>query len=137
MPTDTSSIQEALRNFYARQAHLIDAGHHEDWADTFMPDGEFHSPTYGSAAIGRASLMGISKRYQEGAQKAGEQQRHLVQDLWIEQADIHSARARAYLMITAARSTEPGVRILRLVSIVDQLLNQDGVWRVARREVLY
>ncbi|HEX7386331.1 MAG TPA: nuclear transport factor 2 family protein [Castellaniella sp.] len=132
-----TTIQEALRNFYARQAHLIDMGNHEDWADTFTPSGEFHSPTYGAAAVGRENLVNIAKQYQEGARKAGETQRHLVQDLWIEQADEQSARTRAYLMITAARGTDPGVRILRLVTIADRLLNQDGEWRVARRDVLY
>ncbi|CAM5221753.1 hypothetical protein CDEF62S_04483 [Castellaniella defragrans] len=129
--------QEALRNFYARQAHLIDMGNHAQWAETFTPEGEFHSPTYGAPAVGRDSLAEISKRYQESARQAGEKQRHLVQNLWIEHCDSLSASTRSYLLIVAMKDGEANARILRAVTLIDTLQNRRGTWQVARREVVY
>lgn len=137
MTIDSNQISAILNNFYAKQAHLIDAGQHMAWARTFTQDGEFHSPTYGSPAIGHASLSEISKKFQEGAKRAGEMQRHIVQNIWIEQSDPSLALVRCYLMIVATKAEVAEVRILRVVTIADKFERENDEWLISRRDVLY
>lgn len=127
----------SLRNFYARQAHLIDTGQHEGWAQTFTENGEFHSPTYGQPAIGQAQLAAISRRFSESAQQAGERQRHLVQNVWVTQCDGTSAQVRAYVMIVGTSLVEKQTRILRIVTNIDELERCADGWRIRHRQIKY
>lgn len=127
----------SLQNFYARQAHLIDAAQHAQWADTFTPDGEFHSPTYGEPAIGREHLIGISKAFSQGAAREGERHHHLVQDLWVRRHDGAQAEVQAYLLIAGTHTETNATRLLRIVTIADELEKTATQWRVRRRKVTY
>lgn len=137
MTINSKPTSAALSDFYARQAHLIDTGQHMAWAATFKQCGEFHSPTYGEPAIGRASLIEISKKFEEGAKLAGEIQRHIVQNIWIEQIGSDYTLVRSYLMILAGKAEIPGARILRAVTIVDRFEQENDEWLIGRREVIY
>ena len=137
MTVNSNPISAILRDFYARQAHLIDTGQHTAWARTFSQYGEFHSPTYGSPAIGYASLLEISKKFQESANRAEEIQRHIVQNIWIEQSGFNFALVRCYLMIVAAKAEVADARILRVVTIADKFQQENDEWLISRRDVLY
>ena len=126
-----------LHDFYARQAHLIDTGQHEMWADTFTPAGEFHSPTYGEPAVGRERLKAISEAFSQRAAQDGERHRHLVQDLWVRRVDEASAEVQAYLLVVATCARSPDARLLRIVTLADQLDRTGGGWRIRCRKVTY
>lgn len=127
----------ALRNLYAQQAHLIDSGQHDAWAQTFAADGEFHSPTYGQPAVGHAQLAGIARAFEAAAQKAGERQRHVMGNIWVSECDGNNARVRAYLSIVATPLAGGEARILRIVTITDRLAKVGQAWRVRQRTVSY
>lgn len=130
-------ISAAVRNLYARQAHLIDAGRHDEWAHTFTENGEFHSPTYGKPAIGYEQLIGISRAFTASAEKSGERHRHLFENIWVSECDETTAQARAYLSIIASQQDGGQLRILRIVTITDQLEKSEDEWRVRHRTVTY
>jgi len=136
MNHERDSTAAAVRNLYARQAHLIDSGQHDDWAHTFTPDGQFHSPTYGQPAIGYEQLAGISKAFSQAAQKSGERHRHLVDNIWVVECDETRAQVRAYLSIVATKEAGE-TRILRIVTLDDQLAMTKQGWQVSRRMVTY
>lgn len=136
MNHERDSTVAAVRNLYARQAHLIDSGQHVDWAHTFTPDGQFHSPTYGQPAVGYEQLAGISQAFDQAAQKSGERHRHLVDNIWVVECDASSAQVRAYLSIVATKETGE-TRILRIVTLDDQLAMTEQGWQVRRRTVTY
>jgi len=136
MNHERDSTAAAVRNLYARQAHLIDSGQHDDWAHTFTPDGQFHSPTYGQPAIGCEQLAGISKAFSQAAQQSGERHRHLIDNIWVVECDATSAQVRAYLSIVATKEAGE-TRILRIVTLDDQLAMTKQGWQVSRRTVTY
>lgn len=127
----------ALRNFYARQAHLIDTGQHGAWACTFTSEGAFHSPTYGQPAVGYDQLSGISKAFEQSARQSGERQRHLIENIWVVECDATTAQVRAYLSIVATRADQGGTQILRIVTIKDELEKSGEDWLVRSRTVEY
>ncbi|MER1968043.1 nuclear transport factor 2 family protein [Castellaniella sp. GW247-6E4] len=126
-----------LRNLYAKQAHLIDTGQHEGWAQTFTADGEFHSPTYGEPAIGHDQLADISRRFSESAQQAGERHRHVIENIWVTECDGSSAQVRAYVMIVGTDIERKQARILRIVTNIDQLEKSADGWLIRHRKVEY
>ena len=137
MNHERDSTVTAVCNLYARQAHLIDSGQHNDWAHTFTPDGQFHSPTYGQPAVGYEQLAGISKAFGQAAQKSGERHRHLVDNIWVVECDATCAQVRAYLSIVATKPEAGETRILRIVTLDDQLTMTEQGWQVSRRTVTY
>ncbi|MDN5843925.1 MAG: nuclear transport factor 2 family protein [Alcaligenaceae bacterium] len=126
-----------LRNLYAKQAHLIDTGQHDDWAHTFTPNGEFNSPSYGQPAVGYDQLAGISKTFSESAAQNGERHRHLIENIWVVKSDASTAHVRAYVLILATRSGQTETRILRVVTNDDQLEKSGDDWVVRARTVTY
>lgn len=126
-----------LRNFYSKQAHLIDAGQHDRWARTFVSDGEFHSPTYGAPAVGYDELRRISEEFSLRAEQSGEQHRHLVENMWVTRCDMATAEVQAYLLIVGTDSSQKSTRILRVVTIIDQLERSGEDWLVRCRTVQY
>lgn len=136
MNHERDSTVAAVCNLYARQAHLIDSCQHDDWAHTFTPDGQFHSPTYGQPAIGYEQLAGISKAFSQAAQKSGERHRHLIDNIWVVECDATTAQVCAYLSIVATKEAGE-TRILRIVTLADELAMTDQGWQVSRRTVTY
>ncbi len=137
MISENNYISQILSNFYAKQAHLIDTGQHAAWAKTFQQNGEFCSPTYGTTAVGFAKLVEISEKFQGDAKRAEEKQRHIVQNIWVEESDSKSALVRSYLTIVAVQAGSSEVRILRIVTIVDEFAKEIDEWLIKRREVVY
>ena len=126
-----------LRNFYAQQAHLIDTGQHEGWAQCFTPEGEFHSPTYGAPAIGHDQLADISRRFSQSAQDAGERHRHIIENVWVVECEGACAQVRAYVMIVGTDLERQETRILRVVTNIDQLERTAEGWRIRHRRIEY
>lgn len=131
------SIESAIRNFYAHQAYLIDRSRHDEWAKTFAPDGEFHSPTYGEPAIGYDNLITISQRFTQGMQENGERHYHIIQNIFIQEASENTAKVNAYILVTSVNQGNKQPSILRLVNIDDSLVLIDGKWVIKRRQVSY
>jgi|SRR5699024_10520262 len=119
--------------FYSRQAHLIDMGEHSAWAETFLPDGEFDSPTYSSPAIGHEALTKVSRAFAAASQEAGEVRRHIVTNVWGVRTSNTTATARVYLMILASGSEL--TKILRVMTVDDELMSEGERWLVRRRKV--
>lgn len=122
-----------IYQFYARQAHLIDSGRHVDWANTFLPKGEFHSPSYPEPAIGTDHLVGISQAFAESATAANEVRRHIVTNIWITQSKTRHFKVHLVLLITATSCD--CTRVLRTMNATDDLVYESGSWKVVYRVV--
>ncbi|GAA0991767.1 nuclear transport factor 2 family protein [Nocardiopsis tropica] len=123
-----------IHQLYARQSHLIDSGNAGGWADTFTPDGEFHSPTYPAPVVGRTPLRDFARDFARDARAGGEVRRHVVTNVYVESLEAEEARVSAYLQVMATR-VAGGTRVLRLTALHDRLVRHGDDWRVARRDV--
>jgi hypothetical protein len=130
-----NSLASTLKPVYAKQAYLIDTGQHRDWAKTFLPEGEFHSPTYSKPAVGHDALVDISRAFATAAQDAGEIHRHIVTNLWVVEADQAVARTCACLLILASSFEAGTARILRVVTLHDKLVWDGGQWLISYRHI--
>lgn len=59
---------------------------------------------------------------------------HLVSNLWVEHATETTARVRFYMMAFEIRSDAPTPQMLGVRDSVDELVLEDGQWRIARKE---
>ncbi|MFE9642159.1 nuclear transport factor 2 family protein [Nocardiopsis alba] len=126
-----------IHQFYARQSHLIDSGRAREWADTFTPDGEFHSPTYPEPVVGSAALADFAAGFHRRAAEQGEVHRHVVTNVWVrsdEEVSFDGVVVEAYLQVLAT-TVGGATRILRMTTLTDHLVVSKGRWSVARREV--
>jgi len=130
---DASAVT-GIHQLYARQSHLIDSGSAEAWAQTFTPDGEFHSPTYPAPVVGRTPLRDFAQGFTRDARAAGEVHRHVVTNVYVESVGPEEAQVSAYLQVVATR-VRGGTRLLRLTTVHDRLVRHGQEWRVARRDV--
>ncbi|GLY40009.1 hypothetical protein Amsp01_060320 [Amycolatopsis sp. NBRC 101858] len=116
----------AVQQLYGRQSHAIDSGRAADWAATFTPDGEFHSPTYPEPAAGTAELTAFAERFAA----TGEKLRHVISTVHVRPGDTpDTLRADAYLQIVAS------THLVRLTVLEDELARTGDGWRVRRRVV--
>ncbi|NKQ52020.1 nuclear transport factor 2 family protein [Amycolatopsis sp. K13G38] len=118
-----------VHQLYAAQSHFIDGGRARDWAATFTSDGEFHSPSYPAPVAGTDELIAFAERFAAGDGVT----RHVITNLYIEQATEHEATVVAYLQIVHTAPDGPS-RLVRQTTITDRL-SFDGTWRIRRREV--
>ncbi|MFI0352998.1 nuclear transport factor 2 family protein [Actinomadura sp. 9N407] len=131
-PADPISAETLLRIqwLYGAQSHLIDEGRAAEWAATFTPDGEFHSPSYPEPVIGTRDLTAFAERFAAGAGRA----RHVLTNVHVEAADAHRATVRAYLQIVSTPAGGPS-RLDRMTTLTDDLLQVGGRWLIRRRTV--
>ncbi|MBB5916199.1 hypothetical protein BJY24_005111 [Nocardia transvalensis] len=124
----------AVHQLYGFQSRSIDEGWTAEWAATFTPGGEFHSPTYPEPVAGTAALTEFAAAFREGARAANEVRRHVITNIAVRQSDSSNLEVTAYLQIIA---TAPGAdaRLVRMTTIEDRLELVDGAWLVARRRV--
>lgn len=59
---------------------------------------------------------------------------HVVTNLWIEQATENTARVRFYMTAFESRADAPEPQMLGVRDSVDELVLEDGNWRIARKE---
>ncbi len=126
-----------IHQFYARQSHFIDSGRAREWADTFTPDGEFHSPTYPEPVVGTAALTAFAAGFHRRASEQGEVHRHVVTNVWVRddvEPPFDGVVVEAYLQVLAT-AVGGSTRILRMTTLNDHLVVADGRWAVTRREV--
>lgn len=123
-----------VHQLYGRQSHLIDEGAAAEWAATFTAAGEFHSPSYPEPVVGSAALTGFAHRFAENAAAAGEVHRHVLTNIAVAHAGGEELEVRAYLQIVATRIGGES-RLVRLTTLTDRVVREDGQWRIARRTV--
>ncbi|MGW0019831.1 nuclear transport factor 2 family protein [Rhodococcus sp. NPDC003382] len=134
MTTYDGAALVELHQLYARQSHLIDGGEAAGWAETFTPDGEFHSPSYPAPAVGAAELTEFARNFHDGGVAAGEVYRHVITNLCVVGDAGDALDVRAYLQIVAT-TLDGDSRLVRMTTVADRVVRHDGHWRIARRSV--
>jgi 3-phenylpropionate/cinnamic acid dioxygenase small subunit len=129
-----ATVLARVHNLYGRQSHLIDSGAAADWARTFTPDGEFHSPSYPKAVVGTAELTAFAAGFAVAAIEAGERHRHVITNIAIESGDGDSLTVRAYLQIVAT-AVGGASRLVRFTTVTDTVVPDGDDWLIARRDV--
>lgn len=123
-----------IGQLYGRQSHLIDGGAAREWAETFVADGEFHSPSYPAPVVGADELTRFAELFFERARKDGEIHRHVITNLDVAAVDDETLDVRAYLQIVAtARGGDS--RLVRFTTISDRVVRQGRSWLILRRTV--
>jgi len=131
---DDTTVLQVLRA-YARQSRLIDEGDAAGWADTFTPDGEFHSPSYPAPVAGRLALVAFGECFTRADREAGSVSRHIVTNVDVlPGSDTDHLVAHAYLQIVTTPAGEPS-RLVRLTTLEDHLVRRGARWLFARRTV--
>ncbi|ANY08881.1 nuclear transport factor 2 family protein [Pseudonocardia sp. HH130630-07] len=125
----------AVHQLLGAQSHAIDSGRAADWAATFTPDGEFHSPSYPEPARDTAGLIAFAERFHASCRESGEVLRHVVGTVSVTADGPDRLRARSYLQIVGTPSGA-SPRLHRLTTLVDELTRTADGWRVRRRTVL-
>lgn len=127
MSTTLPEVQQLL----ARQSHLIDTGDAAGWAETYLPDGVFDSPTYGAPVAGREAL----RQFAEDVHTNSPGLRHVLTNVCVlDQPGPDTCTTAGTLLIVTA--TDDGTRVDRVTTVHDQLVCTDDGWRVARRTVI-
>jgi 3-phenylpropionate/cinnamic acid dioxygenase small subunit len=125
------TILPEVQRLLFRQCHLIDSGDADGWAETYLPDGVFDSPTYGRPVSGRAELRDFARRVHSDSPRL----RHVLTNLClVEQSGPDKCLAAGTLLIVTA--TDDGARVDRVTTVHDHLVRRDGTWQVARRDVV-
>lgn len=123
-----------IHQLYGAQSHFIDDGHAGEWAATFSADGEFVSPTYPAPVRGTADLTAFARRFFTAGREAGERSRHVLTNVFVAEAGADTATVHAYLQIVTTPVGGPS-RLARQATITDELVVEDGEWRIRRRVV--
>lgn len=126
MDVETLALVQQL---YGAQSHFIDEGHAREWAATFTPDGEFHSPSYPAPVAGTEALTKFAEDFarQDGVT------RHVLTNIHVTPA-AGGLTVRAYLQIVRTLPGGPP-ELLRQTTITDDLVRHAATWRIRRRTV--
>ena len=125
----------AVHQLYGRQSHAIDSGRAADWAATFTSDGEFRSPSYPEPSTGTAELTAFAERFHAACVESGETLHHVISTVDVAATGPDALTSTAYLQIVGTPRGESS-RLLRITTIVDELVRTPGGWRIRRRVVL-
>ncbi|WP_369033858.1 MULTISPECIES: nuclear transport factor 2 family protein [Streptomyces] len=117
--TDPVLYTEVVQ-FYARQAHLLDSGEAERWADTFTEDGQFVQNARPEPWIGRDQIRermrtGLDRIFGEGLQR-----RHWLGMVDVVSSDDKTVTTRYYAAIYS--TVKDGAPQLYLSTAVDDVL---------------
>ncbi|MFJ1749675.1 nuclear transport factor 2 family protein [Streptomyces sp. NPDC088116] len=117
--TDPLLYTEVVQ-FYARQAHLLDSGEAERWADTFTEDGQFVQNARPEPWIGRDQIRarmraGLDRIFGEGLQR-----RHWLGMVDVVASDDETVTTRYYAAIFS--TVEDGTPQVYLSTAVDDVL---------------
>jgi uncharacterized protein (TIGR02246 family) len=108
-----------IQHLYAAQSHAIDSGDAEGWADTFVPDGVFASPTYDAPIKGRDALVAFARALHAAAPHL----HHVITNVLVQPAvepgtyDVHAN----LLIVTTHDPASGAARIDRITTIDDRL----------------
>jgi uncharacterized protein (TIGR02246 family) len=118
---------EAIRRLMAIYAQLIDSKRLVEWGELFTEDAVFQ--VWGQVFRGRAAIVaGI------GGMQPDLPGKHIVLSPVV---DLKGPdRALAWTDLSAFSSSEDGISIATIGRYHDELVKQDGRWRIARRVVV-
>ncbi len=123
-----------IQDIYAKAAHYIDAGRAEEYADLFVPDGEFQRLAAGERVLfkkGRAELIAFAITVAE--RNAGLAQ-HMQCNVLVE-ADGKGAKGQCDTALVATIKDNWTCNILLIGEYHDQFLRTPNGWKIARRTV--
>lgn len=133
MSTETSTtatqrsfadVYAEVNQFYARQMYLLDCGRVEEWVQTFTEDGVFDPPSAPEPIQGRDRLIVGARRAVAELAGTGEQRRHLLLSIDVEQQAGETLQIRSYAQVIGTpRGGDP---VLRLICVTHDLLVREG-----------
>jgi uncharacterized protein (TIGR02246 family) len=123
MPEQEWIEKLAIQELCARYCHTIDNQDSEGWAQCFTTDGVFEFD--GWAIQGRAALAEYAEVHTRVMRC-----RHMTLNCLYE---VHGNRATGRSTTVVTLATEGGYKILGQGGYEDQLVKEDGQWRIAYR----
>lgn len=122
-----AETNEAIRRLMAIYAQLLDSKRIEEWGQLFAEDAVFE--VWGQSYRGRAAIeAGIGGMQPEFPGK------HVILTPVV---DLKGAdRALAWTDLSAFSSSKDGISIATIGRYHDELVKQNGRWRIARRVVV-
>ncbi|MFD7107034.1 nuclear transport factor 2 family protein [Streptomyces celluloflavus] len=129
----TGALYHQVQSFYAHQMQLLDSGRVDSWAETFTEEGVFETDTTG-AVEGRETIRRAAGAAQQALRAKGMRHRH-----WLGMVDVRVAGAdqlevRSYALVLAIAPGGPAT-VHVSTTCDDELVREDGRWRVRRRVV--
>lgn len=124
------SIEDQLQiqQLYARYNHAIDSGRGDAWAATFTADGVFSSAN--GTFAGTSQLAGFADGFAKQLKA-----RHWTNNLVLE-SEGGAVKGSCYLILLRLTPGErPPAAILATAIYNDELVNDGGQWRFAKRTV--
>ena len=119
-----------IMNLYARYAHAIDSGDGKTWAECYTIDGRYSSSTFGECS-GRENLCIFAGEHFRRWVELGIQTRHWNNQVLLQQT-LEGVAGSVYVMLLGVKSGE-NPRILLQTVYTDQLVREDGSWRLRSR----
>ena len=121
-----------VRNLIARVAHLADFGDLDEYVLLFTEDGSWEFP--GGPRRGRADILaGAKARRSEKLTGPDSTSRHVITTTAVRVVDDAMALADSYWLFFRATTTSPV--LAGMGHYHDTARCEDGVWRIARREI--
>jgi hypothetical protein len=125
-----------------RYGVVHDFGSPDEYADLFTADGEIRSASGAVLVKGRDAIRGSAERDHQrfgGVKlpdgKTSSLMRHVVSNPVITSVGDKRATGSSYVM-TVVTKGEIGPTIMSVSRYVDEFAKQDGVWRIARRQIV-
>lgn len=123
-----------IRNLIARVAHLADDGELDEYILLFTEDSSWEFP--GAPRRGRADiLVGAHARRSEKLTGPGSSSRHVITTTAVRVVDQATALADSYWLFFRETTTSPV--LAGIGHYHDTARCEDGVWRIARREITF
>jgi uncharacterized protein (TIGR02246 family) len=123
-----------VRNLIARVAHLADDGDLDEYALLFTEDSSWEFP--GAPRRGRADiLVGAQARRSEKLTGPGSSSRHVITTTAVRVVDQATALGDSYWLFFRETTTSPV--LAGIGHYHDTARCEDGVWRIARREITF
>lgn len=125
-----------VQHLYAAQSLAIDGGDAEGWADTFVPDGVFDSPTYDRPIEGRAALVAFARDLHAAAPYL----HHVITNVRVRPGERPGEYdVRANLLIVTTHDLASGAAGIDRITTIDDRLRRDSTdhddLRLVRRRV--
>ncbi|WP_336053796.1 nuclear transport factor 2 family protein [Streptomyces sp. CA2R101] len=130
----TGDLYYQVQSFYARQMQLLDSGRVDAWADTFTEDGVFSANAQPRPAAGREAIRRAAAAAQDALRAKGLRHRHWLGMVDIRSVDGDRVTVRNYALVLAIPlGGQATVHVSTTCN--DELVREDGQWRVRNRVV--
>ncbi len=129
-----SELYHQVQQFYARQMHLLDNGHGQEWADTFTVDGVFAANAAPEPVKGRDNIAAGAGATIKQLEADGIVRRHWLGMLDARPQADGTVQVNSYaLIIETRKGGQAGVRMSTLCE--DVLVREGGELLVRERKV--